>query len=241
MSRCSREGNLAHHQRRFKQWERERINRRRADVFREKGSEWMLTIGITGGIGSGKSTATKILAELGAPIIDADKVGHTIYQPGGPAYPDMITAFGEGILAPDRTIDRKKLGPIVFGDPAALKRLNGIVHPKMFARMSEMVAALRAAGEQKPIVIEAAVLIEANWQPLFDDIWLVVASKEQVVERVERERGLQREQTEARIRAQLSDDDRRKYATIVIVNDGSLDDLRTKVTQQWESALARAR
>jgi dephospho-CoA kinase len=199
----------------------------------------MLTIGVTGGIGSGKTTVTKILAELGAPIIDADKVGHGIYAPDGPAYADMIAAFGKGILGEDDTIDRKKLGPIVFGDPAALKRLNSIVHPKMFERMKQMVAQLRAEGELKPVVIEAAVLIEANWQPLFDDIWLVIASKERVIERVELERGLKPEQTEARIRAQLSDAERRAYATETIVNDGTIADLRSKVEKLWESALAR--
>ena len=199
----------------------------------------MLTIGLTGGIGSGKSTVSKLLAELGAPIIDADQVGHAIYAPDGPAYPDMMAAFGEGILAPDRTIDRKKLGPIVFADPAALKRLNSIVHPKMFARMREMVDAMRTGGEHKPIVIEAAILIEANWQPLFNEIWLVVASRERVIERVERDRGLKPEQTEARIRAQLSDDDRRKYATTVVTNNGTIDELRTKVGDLWQGALSR--
>jgi dephospho-CoA kinase len=199
----------------------------------------MLTIGLTGGIGSGKSTVTKILADLGAPIIDADKVGHAIYLPGGPAYDDMIGAFGEGILAPDRTIDRKKLGPIVFADPAALKRLNSIVHPKMFARMREMVGAMRAGGERKPIVIEAAILIEANWQPLFNEIWLVVTSRERVIERVERDRAMAREQTEARIKAQLSDDERREHAALVITNDGTVDELRAKVTEAWRAALER--
>ncbi len=199
----------------------------------------MLTIGLTGGIGSGKSTVSKLLAELGAPIIDADQVGHAIYAPDGPAYPDMMAAFGEGILAPDRTIDRKKLGPIVFADPAALKRLNSIVHPKMFARMREMVDAMRTGGERKPIVIEAAILIEANWQPLFNEIWLVVASRERVIERVERDRGLKPEQTEARIKAQLSDDDRRKYATTVVTNNGTIDELRTKVGDLWQGALSR--
>jgi dephospho-CoA kinase len=199
----------------------------------------MLTIGLTGGIGSGKSTVSKLLAELGGPIIDADQVGHAIYAPDGPAYPDMIAAFGEGILAPDRTIDRKKLGPIVFADPAALKRLNSIVHPKMFARMREMVDAMRTGGERKPIVIEAAILIEANWQPLFNEIWLVVASRERVIERVERDRGLKPEQTEARIKAQLSDDDRRKYATTVVTNNGTIDELRTKVGDLWQGALSR--
>jgi len=199
----------------------------------------MLTIGLMGGIGSGKSTVTKILAELGAPVIDADKVGHAIYAPGGPAYPDMIEAFGEGILAPDRTIDRKKLGPIVFADPAALKRLNSIVHPKMFVRMREMVAEMRAAGEGKPIVVEAAILIEANWQPLFNEIWLVVTSRERVIERIERDRGMNPEQTEVRIKAQLSDEERRRHATMVLTNDGTIEDLRTKVAQLWDGALKR--
>jgi dephospho-CoA kinase len=200
----------------------------------------MLTIGVTGGIGSGKSTVTKFLEELGAPIIDADKVGHAIYAPDGPAYRDVIAAFGDGILASDGTIDRRKLGPIVFADADALKRLNAIVHPKMFARMREMVGQLRAQGERQPIVVEAAILIEANWQPLFDQIWLVIASKTQVVDRIERDRGLKPEQTEARIRAQLSDEERQKHATLVITNNGTIGELREKVAGLWQTALARS-
>jgi dephospho-CoA kinase len=201
----------------------------------------MLTIGLTGGIGSGKSTVTKFLTELGAPIIDADQVGHAIYLPGGPAYDDMIAAFGAGILAADDTIDRKKLGPIVFADPAMLGRLNSIVHPKMFTRMRELIDSMRNAGERRPIVIEAAILIEANWLPLFNEIWLVVASKDRVVERVERDRGLARAQTEARIKAQLSDDERRKHAAFVITNDGTVDELRAQVVEAWRGALERNR
>jgi dephospho-CoA kinase len=212
---------------------------RRADSFFSRG-EWLLTIGVTGGIGSGKSTVVQILSELGARVIDADKVGHAIYAPDGPAYNEMIAAFGDSILAADRTIDRRKLGPVVFGDPAALRRLNAIVHPKMYRRMEQMIAEMRSAGERKPIVIEAAILIEANWQPLFDEIWLVTASKDHVVRRVEQERGLRPEQTEARIRAQLSDEQRRQHATEVIRNDGTIDDLRTRVTTLWESVLARS-
>jgi dephospho-CoA kinase len=199
-----------------------------------------ITIGLTGGIGSGKSTAARLLAEMGAPVIDADKVGHEIYQPGTPAYAELTEAFGEGILAADRTIDRRKLGPMVFADPAALKRLNSIVHPKMFARMGEMVSAMRRGGEARPILIEAAILIEANWQPLFDEIWLVTASREHVIERVERDRGLKPEQIEARLRAQLSDDERRKYASREILNDGTLDDLRAEMTRLWRETLARS-
>jgi dephospho-CoA kinase len=199
-----------------------------------------LTIGLAGGIGSGKSTVSKILAELGAPIIDADKVGHAIYEPGGPAYQDLINAFGEGVLAQDGTVDRRKLGSLVFADPAALKRLNAIVHPKMFVRMGEMVADLRRRGETLPIVIEAAILVEANWQPLFEEIWLVTASREHVVERVARERRLKREQIEARLNSQLSDEERRKHTTVVISNDGTVEELRATVKRLWEGALARA-
>ncbi|MGH7780331.1 MAG: dephospho-CoA kinase [Candidatus Binataceae bacterium] len=199
----------------------------------------MLTIGLTGGIGSGKSAVAKILAELGAPSLDADKVGHSIYAPGGPAYKDVVAAFGEQILAADGTVDRKKLGPIVFGDPAKLTKLNSIVHPKMLAEMRAMVAAMRTRGETRPIVVEAAILIEANWTPMCDEIWVVTAARERVIERVERDRGMVREQTEARIRAQISDADRLRHASLVIKNDGTMDELRTEVERVWRGALAR--
>lgn len=200
----------------------------------------MITIGLTGGIGSGKSTAAKILAELGAPTLDADKIAHATYAPGGPAYDAVIAAFGENILAEDRTVDRKKLGPIVFADPSQLDKLTSIVWPATFARMKQMVAEMRARGERRPIVIEAAVLIEANWHPLFDEIWLVTTSRERVIERIERDRGLNRAETEARIRAQLSDDERCKHASIVITNEGTIDELRAKVTTRWKGALDRS-
>ena len=163
----------------------------------------MLTVGLTGGIGSGKSTVAKILAELGAPSFDADKVGHEIYLPGGPAYRDVIAAFGNEIVAPDGTIDRKKLGPIVFADPPQLKRLEAIVHPRMFERMREMVAEMRAQRRSRADRDRSRDPDRGRWQPLFDEIWLVIASREKVVRRVERERGLKPEQTEARIKAQL--------------------------------------
>jgi dephospho-CoA kinase len=199
----------------------------------------MLTVGLTGGIGSGKSTVAKILAALGAPSFDADKVGHEIYLPGGPAYRDVIAAFGDGIVAPDGTIDRKKLGPIVFADPAQLKRLEAIVHPRMFERMREMVAEMRAKGATAPIVIEAAILIEAKWQPLFDEIWLVVAPREKVIQRVEAERGLKPEQTEARIKAQLSDEERRKHCSLVVDNSGTIEQLHAAVAVLWRELVAR--
>ncbi len=199
----------------------------------------MLTIGLTGGIGSGKSTVAEILAGFGAPILDADKIAHTTYAPGGPAYDAVVAAFGGQIVAPDRTIDRKQLGSIVFGKPEQLKKLTSIVWPATYEAIRRKVAELRASGAKLPIVVEAAILIEANWQPLFDEIWLVRAPREQVVARIERQRGLKPAETEARIRAQLSDEQRAKHASLVIDNNGSLDELRELLKSVWSDALKR--
>ena len=199
----------------------------------------MLTIGLTGGIGSGKSTAAKILSEFGAPIVDADKVAHTTYAPGGAAYDAVIAAFGATIVAADRTIDRKKLGAIVFGNPDQLNKLTSIVWPATFEAIRARVAEVRAGGAKTPIIVEAAILIEAKWQPLFDEIWLVRAPRQAVIERIERQRGLKHSETEARIRAQLSDEERAKHASLVIENNGGLDELREVLGQVWSDALRR--
>jgi dephospho-CoA kinase len=199
----------------------------------------MLTIGLTGGIGSGKSTVAQILGEFGAPILDADKVAHTTYAPGGPAYDAVIAAFGAQVLASDRTIDRKKLGSIVFGNPEQLNKLTSIVWPATFESIRRDVTELRASGATLPIVVEAAILIEANWHSLFDEIWLVRAPREQVVTRIEIQRGLKPSETEARIRAQLSDEDRAKHATLVIENNGSIEELRDLLKTVWRDALKR--
>jgi len=201
----------------------------------------MITVGLTGGIGSGKSTVARILSEteFGAPILDADKVAHTTYAPGGPAYDAVIAAFGAQVLAPDRTIDRKKLGAVVFGNPEQLSKLTAIVWPATFDGIRRSVAELRASGAKLPIIVEAAILIEANWQPLFDEIWLVRAPREQVVARIEIQRGLKPAETDARIRAQLSDEDRAKHATLVIENNGSIEELRDLLKTLWAEALKR--
>ena len=199
----------------------------------------MITIGLTGGIGSGKSTVAQILGELGAPTLDADKVAHTTYAPDGPAYDAVIAAFGADIVAPDRTIDRKRLGAIVFGKPEQLNKLTSIVWPATRDSIRRNVAELRARGAKLPIVVEAAILIEANWQPLFDEIWLVRAPREQVVARIEIQRGLKPEETEARIRAQLSDEERAKHATLTIENNGTREELRELLKEVWAEALKR--
>lgn len=193
----------------------------------------MKTVGLTGGIGSGKSTVSQILAELGAFVIDADKVGHEIYLPGKDAWRQVTAAFGQDILAADQTIDRKKLGALVFGSDEARKKLNSIVHPLMFRDIQQRIAEKRAEGFAKPIVVEAAILIEANWLPLADEVWVVVTNKNAVIDRVATQRGMAAKDTEARIASQLSDAERLKYAHVVIANDGTREDLEKKVQDAW--------
>lgn len=193
----------------------------------------MKVIGLTGGIGSGKSTVSQLLSELGASVLDADKVGHQCYQPGTEAWKDVVDAFGEEIVAPDGSIDRKKLGAIVFGDPEALIRLNQIMHPRMYDMMADQIEEYRLGGVEV-VVLEAAILFEAGWTPLVDEIWITVASEPTVVQRVRERTGLPEEQIRSRIRSQLSNEERKGKADLVISNDGGLDELQEKVEELWE-------
>lgn len=193
----------------------------------------MKVIGFTGGIGSGKTTITQYLTELGAVIIDADKVGHEAFEPDTEIWREVVNAFGAHILAPDNKIDRKKLGSIVFGDPDALSRLNGIMHPRMFDMMKVRIEEYRQQGVDV-VVIEAAVLIEANWTPLADEVWVATAPETAVLDRLEKQRGMDKEQTLARIRSQLTSEERTKHADVIINNEGSLDELKAKIGQLWE-------
>jgi dephospho-CoA kinase len=199
----------------------------------------MVNIGLTGGIGSGKSTVAAYLQKLGAPVIDADKVGHEIYLPGTPAYEEVVAEFGRDILAPDGTIDRQRLGAIVFADRAALKRLEAIVQPRIFEEVLARIAKMRADGVTIPIVVEAAIMLEARWGGTFDQIWLVVAPREQVVRRIQLQRGLNPQQIEARIQSQMSEEERRKRATVIIENNGTLEELFAKVRALWDELNAR--
>jgi dephospho-CoA kinase len=194
-------------------------------------------IGLTGGIGAGKSTVTQMLEELGTAVIDADKVGHQIYLPDLPAWCEIVDTFGPSVLNADLTIDRQALGKLVFASPEALRTLNRIVHPKMFDRMLELIAEMRARGWMKAIVVEAAVLIEANWMALVDQVWVVVASETVVVDRLAKQRALSPEHVRTRIAAQLSNDERLKYAHVVIRNDGSLEEVRHAVQQAWDQLI----
>jgi len=194
-------------------------------------------IGLTGGIGSGKSTVSQVLAELGAVILDADKVGHEVFKPNTEAWHEVVAAFGRQILTPSGEIDRKKLGKIVFSKPESLSRLNQIMHPRMYDMVKAQIEEYRRQ-EVAVVVLEAVVLIEANWTSLVDEVWVTVAPQAMVLKRLKEQRGLEEEQTLARIRSQLSSEERIKHADVVINNDGNLDEVKAKVKELWERLVA---
>lgn len=195
----------------------------------------MLTIGITGGIGSGKSTASQILGELGAEVIDADQVTHKIYLPDTPAWREVVATFGAGVLAQDRTIDRTKLGPIVFSDPDALQKLNAITHGKIFSYIQGQIDYMRDKQATRVVVVEAAILLEAGWHALVDQLWVVVAEVDVVITRLKAYKHFTEEQARARIAAQFSNEERIAQADQVIWNNTDLAALRQAVEATWQS------
>ena len=182
-----------------------------------------------------------MLRELGAHVIDADQVGHEVYEPGAPAWERLVQAFGREIVGEDGRIDRKKLGPIVFADPDRLQTLNGIVHPLMRGIMEERLAALREEGNTPVAVIEAAILIEGGWASLVDEIWVTAVPEPVALERLVGRNGLTQEQAEARIRAQMGNEERKQYAFRVIDTAESLDDVKQQVDILWADVVTRAK
>ena len=197
----------------------------------------MLVIGLTGNFGTGKTTVSKMLAELGAIIIDADKLGHELLQPDTETYREILAAFGKSILNPNWEIDRKKLGKLVFADTAALNKLNQIIHPRICEIVKQKIEEYRKADIQI-VVLEAALLIEADGlKHLVDQVWVTIAPEATIVRRLKRGRGLKEEQVLARLQAQMSPGEKVKRADVVIDTDCSLKALRTRVTELWHSLL----
>jgi dephospho-CoA kinase len=196
-----------------------------------------VVIGLTGGIASGKSVVSQILGEQGAIVIDADRVGHEAYVRGTGCYDAVVEAFGRDVVGADGEIDRKALGGKVFGNPAERKRLEGIVWPWMRSTMDLRLGALRASGAPV-VVLEAAVLIEAEWIPLVDQVWLVTVAPAVARERIVQRNGLTAEQADARIAAQLTNEERARHAQVIIDNSGTLDELRRRVMAEWGRLVA---
>ena len=197
----------------------------------------MFVIGLTGGIGTGKSEVSRLLGELGAELIEADKVAHEAYEPGTPGWREVVEAFGEGVLDADGRIDRKALGGIVFDDEEARERLNAIIHPIVRRLLEERIARHEREGA-RAVVVEVPLLVEAikqqsRWTQMLDEIWVVTAPEEQAVARVRARSGLDETAIRARIGSQATERERIEFADAVIDNGGSLEGLRREVTNLW--------
>ena len=192
----------------------------------------MLVIGLTGGIASGKSTVARLLAERGAVVVDADKLGHRAYQRDRPAFAQVVAAFGPDVVGADGEIDRRALGAKVFGDANAMRRLTDIVWPAILALAKDQIAAARRAGAAVA-VLEAAVLLEAGWQSEVDEVWAVAVPPQVAVRRATARDGVDAEAVRARIAAQLSNEERAAKADVVIENSGSPKALAERLRHQW--------
>jgi dephospho-CoA kinase len=194
----------------------------------------MVVIGVTGNIGSGKSTVCQIVARLGAVVIDADRLAHEAYRPHSRTWQKLVDIFGKDIVKPDGEIDRQKLGQIAFSNPDALAELNQVVHPEAYRLAKKRIAACRRRGVGG-VVVEATLLIEAGWQNLVDEVWLVVAPEAAVLQRLGSQEGISQSQILARLKSQMPAEEKMQYANEIIYNDGSLAQLESRVTELWRS------
>ena len=193
----------------------------------------MKVIGLTGGIGSGKSTVARFLVELGAVVLDADKIGHELLLSGGEAWQRVVNAFGKQVVASNGDIDRQKLGQKVFVDSEARIRLNRIMHPVISYRVKAQLQEYRQK-RASVVVIEAPLLLEAGWKSEVDEVWVTAASENTILKRLVERSGLTEQAARARIGAQLPSDIRIQQADIVIDTDCGLDELKARAKKLWE-------
>ncbi len=204
-------------------------------------------IGLTGGIACGKSTVLAMLSSLGARTIDADRVTHRVQQPGTAVYHQIVAAFGVHILTrPGGPIDRRKLGSLVFSNPDALQRLETIVHPAVRTEIKTWIASIaqeRGHGTREqpldyPIaVIDAIKLLESNWQPYCDAIWVVTCTTDQQIERLIQTRGMSAEEAQQRVAAQPPQAERIAHADVVIDNSGTIEETQAQISAAWQQIL----
>ncbi|WP_405909212.1 dephospho-CoA kinase [Streptomyces sp. NBC_00828] len=197
----------------------------------------MLKVGLTGGIGAGKSEVSRLLVEHGAVLIDADRIAREVVAPGTPGLAAVVDAFGEDVLAPDGSLDRPKLGSIVFADPEKLATLNSIVHPLVGARSRDLE---NAASQDAVVVHDVPLLAENGLAALYDLVIVVDASPRTQLDRLVRLRGMTEEDARARMAAQVTRDKRLEIADVVIDNDVPLEELERRVREVWADLVERA-
>ena len=194
-------------------------------------------IGLTGGIGTGKSTVAAMLAKHGAAVVDADAIGHRVLTEPD-AVKALVAAFGKGILAATGAVDRKKLGKLVFRDAAKLATLNNLMHPLMSAHAEREINALR--DKDRVVVLDAPLLIEAGWTALVDEVWVTIAPEYTVVRRATARTGLSESAVRARVKAQLEPRERLKRASVIISTECSLSDLEQRVAALYRERIGGA-
>ncbi len=198
----------------------------------------MRVIGLTGGIGTGKSEVAAALAKLGAEVIDADAEGHLAYRNGSAGWERVVELFGQDVLGPDGEVDRPKLGSIVFGDPTALASLNEAVHPLIRERIEARLAELAARGTGVAVV-DAALLYQAGWDDLTDEVWAVTSPQEAVADRLVARRGMSEQTLRRRLEAQGPAETVASRADVTIENAGSLRELADRVRRLWQQRILK--
>jgi dephospho-CoA kinase len=190
-------------------------------------------IGVTGCIGSGKSTVSKILKDLNAVVIDYDVVGRAVTARGGKAYVELVTYFGDEIIDANDDLDRKKLADIVFNDRVKLEALNTITHKHITNKVVESIKNLEAEGEVDIVVLDCPLPVKKGFLDLAEEIWVVSADLETRIKRIMERSNLTREEAHARINSQKTDEEYRKIADVVIENNGTVEELEKKVVKQF--------
>ncbi|MFF4544370.1 dephospho-CoA kinase [Streptomyces sp. NPDC001406] len=198
----------------------------------------MLKVGLTGGIGAGKSEVSRLLVARGAVLIDADRIAREVVAPGTPGLAAVVEAFGKEVLAADGSLDRPRLGSIVFADPEKLAVLNSIVHPLVGARSRELES---AAADDAVVIHDVPLLAENGLAPLYDLVVVVDASPETQLDRLVRLRGMTDQDARARMAAQATREKRLEIADVVIDNDVPLEALERRVDEVWSELVRRAR
>jgi dephospho-CoA kinase len=201
----------------------------------------MLKVGLTGSIAVGKSFVLSVLRELGCATFDADKIAHSVMEQGRPAYEDIVREFGRGVLSEDGSIDRAKLGAIVFADEARRKRLNEIVHPRVFEEQDRLLRDVESSNPDGIAVMDAALIIESGGYKRFDKLIVAFCNREAQIERLMRRAGITREDAERRIAAQMTSDVKRRYADYEIDTSGSFNQTRRTVAEVFDQLVGATR
>lgn len=191
-------------------------------------------IGLTGGIASGKTTISNILKELGAIIIDADKIARKVVEKSSPALKDIEENFGRDVLFKNGKLDRKKLGNIVFNDTGSLKKLNEIIHPYIVEKIIDEINHYKETYNNRVIILDAALLIELNLMDLVEEVWLIVVPEEMQLGRLVERDNISANQAQKRIDAQIPLEDKKKYADLIIDNSKDLTYLQAQIEENWK-------